>query len=144
MGLLTSKVWSGIALIAVLCLTASRANAQHGTFNLPFEARWGTVVLPPGSYQFSIHTQVSWPRIIEVSGNGKTVSISAGIEASQPQSDHSYLLLSSIDGAQVVREFSLGASGKAFTFLPPKTIKQQLADLGKARTTRLPIGTSRQ
>jgi len=142
--LLTNHIWSGVAFMAALSLTASHANAQHGSFNLPVEARWGNVVLPPGSYRISTPMRVSPPRIIEVSGNGKTVPIMVGVEESQPPSDHSYLWLLNMDGTYVVREFHAGDSGKVFTFLLPKTMDNKLADLRKMQATRLPIGTSGQ
>ena len=144
MRFLTKHVWSAVILTTAFGLTAARANAQQGTFHLPFEARWGVFVLPPGSYRFSVPLQMSWPQIVKVSGHGKTVSIPAGIEASQPQSDHSYLSLFNIDGTQVVREFNLGASGKVLTFLPPKMREKKWTDRRKVQTTRLPVGASWQ
>src|SRR3954452_17760009 len=109
MSLLTNHVLSGVALIAGLGLTASHAYAQHGTFNLPFEAHWGSVALPLGPCRISVPKRMSLPRIIEISSNGRTVSIMAGFEALQPQSDHCYLSLLNIDGTYVVREFNSGA-----------------------------------
>jgi hypothetical protein len=47
-----------ILLLAVLAaaLSASLASAQdyEGKFTLPFEARWGMAVLPPGDYTFHV------------------------------------------------------------------------------------------
>ena len=39
-----------------LCLSPSLGKAQvfQAKFSLPFEAQWGTSVLPPGDYTFSI------------------------------------------------------------------------------------------
>ena len=127
MSLLANHVWSTIALATAFGFTASCADAQHGILNLPFEARWGTVNLSPASYHFSAPMQLPWPQIIELSGNGKTVSIQASLEASQPQSDHSYLSLLNIDGTgtQVVREFHSGAAGKVFTFPLPKPMEKK-------------------
>ena len=142
MSLLTNHVLRGVAFIAALGLTASHAKAQRGTFNLPFEAHWGSVVLPPGPYTISVPLQVSWPRIIEISGHGKTVPILVGIEESQKPSDHSYLSLLNVDGTYVVRKFNSGASGKVFTFLLPRTMENRWADLRKVPTIRLPMGAS--
>ena len=48
-----------ILLLAVLAagLSASLARAQEyeGKFTLPFEARWGMAVLPPGDYSFRVN-----------------------------------------------------------------------------------------
>lgn len=139
MSYLTSRLLSSAVFITAFCSTASHAHAQHGTLNLPFEARLGAAVLPSGSYRFWVPLQVSWPEVIEISGNGKSAMIRAGIETSQPESDHSYLLLSNLGGTQVVRELRLGAAGKVFVFLLPKTTEKQMADIRKAQTTKLPI-----
>ena len=140
MSLLTNHRVSGVVLTAALALTASHAKAQHGTFNLPFEAHWGNVVLSPGSYRISVPMQMSSPHMIEISSNGKTVRIPAGFEAPRPQLGHSYLSLVQVNGAYVVREFSSEAYGKVFTFLLPKTLENKVATLRKAQRTRLPLG----
>ena len=48
-----------ILLLAVLAagLSASLASAQEyqGKFTLPFEARWGSAVLPAGDYTFRVN-----------------------------------------------------------------------------------------
>jgi hypothetical protein len=45
------------AAVLATCLLAGTANAQkdlyEGKFTLPYEARWGQVVLPPGDYRLT-------------------------------------------------------------------------------------------
>ena len=65
MSLLTNHVLSGVALIAGLGLTASHAYAQHGTFNLPFEARWGSVALPLGPCRISALSECHCPESLK-------------------------------------------------------------------------------
>ena len=48
-----------IAALAVAGICAGTANAQAkaaGSFTLPFEAKWGNAVLPPGEYTFSVRS----------------------------------------------------------------------------------------
>ena len=48
-----------IAALALAGIFAGTANAQAkaaGSFTLPFEAKWGNAVLPPGNYTFSVHS----------------------------------------------------------------------------------------
>src|SRR2546423_1317722 len=45
--------------LAVLCLTASSLRGQgraavEGSFTLPSQTHWGSVVLPPGDYNFTL------------------------------------------------------------------------------------------
>jgi hypothetical protein len=141
MKLLTNPVWSGIALLAALSLTASHAQAQQGTFHLPVEAHWGNIVLPPGLYHFSVPMRASWPEILEISSHGKTISILPELEASQQPSAHSYLSLVNIKGTYVIREFHAGALEKVFTFPLPKTVGNEAAGLHKTQTTKLPLGS---
>src|SRR5690349_496138 len=58
------------AVLFVVCavgLLSSLAGAEtvHGSFKLPVEARWGTMVLPPGEYEFVVDTD-SLTRMITV------------------------------------------------------------------------------
>jgi hypothetical protein len=55
------KLTAELALaLSAVCFTAHLASAQVGdaayksNFTLPFEARWGHVVLPPGDYSFTV------------------------------------------------------------------------------------------
>src|SRR2546429_2019332 len=48
-----------IAALALAGIFTGTANAQAkaaGSFTLPFEAKWGNAVLPPGNYTFSVHS----------------------------------------------------------------------------------------
>ena len=136
MNLFKKYVWSGIVLAMALGSTASRAEAHNISFELPFAARWGGVVLPPGSYRISVPMRMSGPPTIEVSSRSQRVSILVGVEESRPLSNHSYLSLVNIDGTYVVREFHSGASGKVFSFLLPKPIENRAVGVPKAQTTR--------
>jgi hypothetical protein len=144
MNLLTKYVWSGLAVLAALSLTASHAQAQQGTFHLPVEAHWGPVVLPPGLYQISVPKRAVWPEMMELSSHGKTIAILPELEASHPPSAHSYLSLVKIEGAYAIREFDSGASGQVFTFPLPKTSEKKLAGLRTVPTARLPLRVSGQ
>ncbi len=70
-----------VSILAVAAgLTASQANAQalKGTFNLPFEAHWGNVVLQPGEYQMSVKRELSALEVIYLTSQGKTRMVLIG------------------------------------------------------------------
>lgn len=55
-----------LLLTAGLSPNGARAQAAvEGKFTLPFEARWGRAILPPGDYAFSIQS-TSLPAIVTV------------------------------------------------------------------------------
>ena len=64
-----------LLMLALLtaCFGASLANAQaaHGKFNLPFEARWGQSNLPPGNYSFTLDTTALGARFCCKARRGK-------------------------------------------------------------------------
>ena len=41
----------------LLAVTASNAETAHGTFNLQTETRWGSMLLKPGDYEFTLDLQ---------------------------------------------------------------------------------------
>jgi hypothetical protein len=104
----------------------SSASAEQGKFTLPFKAHWGQAVLEPGEYTISVPIDVSWSKVMALSGQGKTVYIVSGFETGLPYSDRSYLTIKSVNGTHYVREFNSGLTGRSFTFPAPKSVRREV------------------
>lgn len=131
-----------VSILAVAAgLTASQANAQtlKGTFNLPFEAHWGTAVLQPGEYRMSIKRQPSTLPVIYLTGQGETRMVLIGTSRAIQESDHSYLRVEKIGQTQVIREFNSGVTGEQLIFLVPKSIKNEVAVARNEPDTAIPV-----
>lgn len=129
----SKKFVTTITLCAIaLGLSASIAKADEATFNLPFQARWGRAVLPPGEYTLSVPSAVSGIQVFTLTGNGKTVLFAPSGISYGTQSDRSYLELVNAGGVYTVREFNFGVTGKSFRFPVPKTAANDKG--GKATT----------
>jgi hypothetical protein len=131
-----------VSILAVAAgLTASQANAQalKGTFNLPFEAHWGTAVLQPGEYRMSIARQPSTLPVIYLTSQGKTVMVLVGSSRAIPESERSYLRIENIGQAHVIREFNSGVTGNQLIFLVPKSVKNEVAIASNTEDTTIPV-----
>jgi len=69
---------NGMLTIAALALAGSfagTANAQAkaaGSFTLPFEAKWGNAVLPPGDYTFSVTSTSGAAYLVTFAAKGRS------------------------------------------------------------------------
>src|SRR6266566_5378591 len=69
---------NGMLTIAALALAGSfagTANAQAkaaGSFTLPFEAKWGNAVLPPGDYTFSVRSTSGAAYLVTFAAKGRS------------------------------------------------------------------------
>ena len=126
-------VFSGRAVRAVLFSIALgtfvvSANAQQGTFTLPFETHWGSAVLPAGDYRMSSSVTTAFPKVLSISGQGISVYVIAGNANPTDDSEtSSYLSIQSVGSLHVVRQFVSAVTGKAYNFQMPKTIRTELA-----------------
>lgn len=137
-----AKNWAlSVSVFALaIGLGASQANAEslRGTFNLPYQAHWGRVVLEPGEYVLRLSTQPSMLPVLYISGQGKTVMVLAGTSGAT-DFGRSYLRIENIGDAHVVREFHSGVGGKLYTFSIPKSVKKQVELASNARDTTIPV-----
>ncbi len=102
-------------------------SAQQGRFNLPFEAHWGSAVLPPGEYRLSGPSSTSSMNgVMYIYGDGKAQMVVPFTANPQPDSNRSFLRLMNVDGTYVVREFSSGAAGRSYLFGIPKTLQLRM------------------
>ena len=129
-------VFSGRTVRAVLFSIALgtfvvSANAQQGTFTLPFETHWGNAVLPAGDYKMSSSVTPAFPKVLSISGQGISVWVIAGMANPADDSEtNSYLTIQSVGSLHVVRQFVSGLTGKTYKFEMPKTIRTELAAAG--------------
>jgi hypothetical protein len=132
---------SAVMLAAALAGTASQASAQtaqnyRGTFKLPFEARFGNTVLPPGSYTVSTLEGAKGLRIL---GEKGSVSILAAGYDLKPRTAKARMTLVEADGMYTLRTFESGTMGQALQFLVPKNPRGTV-DLTAAKST-IELGT---
>lgn len=112
---------SAAIMAGMIATTVPQAFAQsgsyRGTFTLPFEARFGKVVLEPGNYEVSTLQGAIGLRF---TGDTKSVTIlSAGYDA-EPRIEGAKLVLVENDGMYALKSFESGAMGKALHFLVQK------------------------
>jgi len=125
-----------ITLIAVAILfSAAPSYAQQsykGSFTLPFEVNWGGLVLPPGSYTFTIPDIAVTPHLLQVQGQGPSAFIYATTADSKVASGGSQLTLRNVGGELVVRTLEAREIGLTFFFATPKAPNDCLAKTRKA------------
>lgn len=108
---------SAVMLAAAFAGTAPQASAQsehyRGAFKLPFEARFGNVVLQPGSYSVST---LEGAKGIRITGDKGNVSILAAGYDLKPETEKARMILVDSDGMYALQSFESGAMGKALHF----------------------------
>lgn len=123
---------SAVMLAAAFAGTAPKASAQsqhyRGSFTLPFEARFGKVILPPGSYTISTLEGAKGLRILGDKGN---VAILAAASDLKPETKRAKMILVDSDGIYTLQSFESPTLGMALNFLveksPRKTIERAAA-----------------
>ena len=111
-----------VALFAVGLLSSfGNAETMHGTFKLPVQARWGTMLLAPGHYEFTAETRnggsVVTVRSIESQQSGMVISIAT----STTRVSGSGLKLSESEGVKYVKALYLGDIDLQLDFGAPKS-----------------------
>jgi hypothetical protein len=112
---------SAVILAAAFAGTAPQASAQtenyRGYFKLPFEARFGNVVLQPGSYTVST---LEGAKGIRISGdNGRAAILAVGYDM-KPGIEKAKMILVDCDGMYTLETFESGAMGKSLRFVVGK------------------------
>ena len=134
MFLFSSRAMRAALLPIALGIFVASANAQHASFTLPFETQWGSAVLPPGEYNMYSPMTLARPKLLSISGPGKTAYILAGGEKLLPESESgSYLLIANVGGKHVVRQYTSVLSGKTFLFYVPRPVQTGIADRGHSQ-----------
>jgi hypothetical protein len=113
--------WAAIALFAGSALAQG---AQHGTFHLPFQARWGETVLEPGDYSLTLpEPSIGNSQVRVIAAEGKTAYEMPLYTQTMLYSDSNKLILTNINGQHVVTDLSLGTLGKEWAFPVSKSIR---------------------
>jgi hypothetical protein len=110
---------SAVMLAAAFARTASAQSQNYrGTFELPVEARFGNVVLQPGSYTVS---SIAGAKGIRITGDkGKAALLSNGYDL-KPGTEKERIILVDADGMYALQSFESGSMGKSLHFLVRKT-----------------------
>jgi hypothetical protein len=114
----------GVALLGGAAVSASAAE-----FYLPFEAKWGGVVLAPGNYQVTLPERSLGKTTFLVRGETSASFIQpmSGSDFGvypQPASGP-YLQLVKVDGEYFVKKYEAGWGGLTFFFKTPKPIHRE-------------------
>ena len=129
-----------VLLVGALGSSAIPAHAQttKGTFTLTHKVRWGTAVLPAGSYAFSVDTQ-SWPARVmvqEVGGSTSAIVLPQTF-SDEKLSGENTLVLRHEGGESVVSRLRLANVGLALEFGSGKvTTAAETATLGPIAESR--------
>jgi hypothetical protein len=131
----------GLALLAG-CFTANLASAQDafkGSFTLPFQVRWGQVVLPPGEYSFTLDHGSVQGKVTIWTGTRKAVGFvnNQGVYDQQTV-DRSELVLVRSGGNYTVRALRLEDLGMTLEYSVPKT-GTQLITQAPQLLERIPV-----
>jgi len=125
-----------ILAVSVLGASVSSAHAQSagGKFTLPHETRWGTVVLSPGDYTFSLQSQsLPAPIMVGKIGSSQVAVVLPQAVSAEKLTETSRLVLSHSDsGESFVSALYLGDIGVSLHYAPPKaqTPASETAKLG--------------
>jgi hypothetical protein len=114
------------ALFAV-CLLAGSASAQSaiGHFRLPFEAKWGQAVLPPGNYSFSIGA-ATMPDILILRNEQRDVALIVNTSRDTLKASQDNALIFVRHGNErIVRALKLGSVGATYNYPVPKAKGQK-------------------
>ena len=116
---------SAVMLAGAFAGTVSQASAQsqnyRGTFELPFEARVGKVVLQPGTYTVSALEGAKGLRIM--GEKGKVSILSAGDEI-KPIAEKAKMVFVDSDGMYTLESFESKSMGKALHFHVAKSPRE--------------------
>ena len=122
-----------ILAIGALSASVSPAYAQsaHGKFTLTHETRWGSVVLSPGDYAFSLQSpNLPAPIMVGKTGSSQIAVVLPQAVSSEKLTDASRLVLRQEGGESFVSALYLGDLGLSFHYAPPKAPAAETAKLG--------------
>jgi hypothetical protein len=117
-----------VVLLAV-CLLSILGNAEtvHGTFKLPVQARWGSMLLPPGDYEFTADSRAGGSVVIFRSMDSRHSGIVMSRVTSSVRASGSGLKLGESDGVKYVKALYLGNIDLQFDFGTPRSKIAKLA-----------------
>lgn len=137
MHLRKNHIFTAAILAVTFAFGASHANAQlgRGSFDLPFQVRWGATVLQPGHYTLTLPVTSSAVQPIYLFGNGKTVVVMSAITGVDRKYGPSYLRLVNLGDTYAVKELEFGATGTSYNFPVPRSRAESLASRSTHQST---------
>ncbi|MGA8029834.1 MAG: hypothetical protein WB992_22045 [Bryobacteraceae bacterium] len=126
MNLTVTRLITASAFVVALSLGASQAGAQNAKFKLPVEARWGSIVLPPGDYTLRAPDSTYGAHIFYLQSNEGTKMTLPAIVNTEAASGPSRLNLVNVDGTYYVQEYVSETKGTAIEFGIPKSNQREL------------------
>ncbi len=115
-----------LGLCAVGLLSAvGQAETARGTFKLPVEAYWGSMVLAPGEYEFSVSDGISG-RIVTVRSkeSGSSGMVLSASWSQTKSATGTMLMLAKSGVGTYVRALSLGDAGMVLNYGMPTSGKE--------------------
>ena len=125
-------------LVCAIAAFSNLGNAEtvHGSFKLPVQAQWGTMLLAPGDYEFSVDTRaggsIVMVRSLDSQWSGIAMSGSSSGYDAKPGSG---LRLSRSEGVTYIKALYLGDLGVELNFGTPRMSKA--AKLAKSQTATM-------
>ena len=127
----------------LLAGTAAAASAQQAHFRLPFEAKWGSLVLPPGDYTIQAPQLTTTQMAPQVIVRGPLVGVvltdssdAYGGRVTETR-DNEYLQLSKVGDVYCVTKFNDGARETNFYFRVPKGMNPE--DTALRQVINIPV-----
>jgi len=126
-------------LAAGLSAGLARAQEVKGKFTLPFEARWGTAVLPAGDYSFRVNASAA-PCMVSVSQGGRVVAFILTSSTNRREVEGSSALIAVRSaGSYRIRALRLAEVGAVLEYMSPKAEPRQILAQQPALFQRLPV-----
>ena len=113
-----------ILLLSLLSSTVvpmtAHADEVRGTFTLTSETHWGSVVLPPGYYTFSLATGSAFPTILLRSATGSTAAfIAATSKSSTKETTPNAITIETKGGMNVITALHFNDAGVVLHYAVP-------------------------
>jgi hypothetical protein len=126
-----------VLMAGALGLIAPKAEAQSykGTFDLPYETKWGGSVLEPGHYELAIAGEINGINVLKVNGPGGFAAVLTGPAERTSIGEHGRIILANVDGVYALRQFDAAAIGRSYTFPLPKSKHNRAAGGSTPATT---------
>ena len=143
MSYLPKRISTIVCFTFLLAATAATASTQQAHFRLPFEAKWGTLVLPPGDYTIQAPQLTTTQMAPEVIIRGPVVGIVMTVASDAyggrvtRTRDNEYLQLTKVGGVFCVTEYHDGSEETNFYFRAPKPGPE---DTASREVVNIPVG----
>jgi len=143
MSYFVNRIFSFAFLTVLIAGTAATASAQQASFHLPFEAKWGSLVLPPGDYTVQLPEPALGTREILVRGPVEgfvmvMISDTYGDRIQAPSSD--YLQLVKVGDAYFVTKYEEAFHETTLYFKAPKQARPE--HMAAQHVVKIPVKRS--